>query len=98
MPKITKTWDQADQDEVTMSQYAAENDLDAFWSRFLADLGAEGPIRLGRALEQYRKDRERRESRGITDPAIPQNIIISIAIDIWRHWNWHETVIDVGHE
>lgn len=90
MTKITKTWDQADQDDAAIS-VLADHDRVAFWAQFNADLGADGIIRLGRVLDQFRKDRERRESRGITDPDIPQNIITSLALDIWRNWNWHET-------
>ena len=80
MQKITKTWDQADQDDAAIS-VLADHDRVAFWAQFNADLAAEGIVRLGRAIEQYRKDH--------SEPT--QNIITSLALNIWRNWNWHET-------
>ena len=82
MTKITKAWDQADHDDAAMS-VLADHDRVTFWAQFNDDLAAEGIVRLGKAIEQYRKDH--------SEPT--QNIIMSLALDIWRHWNWHETII-----
>lgn len=91
MTQTLKTFDQADQDDVAISQLA-DHDRVAFWTQFYADLGTDGIIRLGSALDQLRKDRARRESRGITDSDISQNVVTSMALDVWRHWNWQETL------
>lgn len=76
-----KTFDQADQDDVAISQLA-DHDRVAFWAQFNDDLAAEGIVRLGRAIEQYRKDH--------SEPT--QTITTSLALDVWRHWNWQETL------
>ena len=94
MQQIYKTWDQADTDEAAMNELLRQGYHDreytSFWEAFAKDIpsiGPDGMARFAWKITTYIADH---------DNDRPSSTHLAVfAKEIWSHWNWHETDLDL---